>query len=307
MPDSDEFRTSRFSTHLLENSSNSFLRAIRSHIDRDHLDFYLSAGIALEYLLKSRLAAVSPTLIAEPKHFPSMLLLAELKRDQLPAVAIRTIGLTECLQRCQLVVPALAAFTTPLKRLNAYRNGAAHAALADNKELAADLSAFVEVLDLVVRDLSQPRDHFYREFLDFADARLDQSRDEAEISARAAIAAAKVELYKRYPRVVPGWKLEDALHGWDLEDRYDYQRYECPACPSGALLHGTADPEWKAEFNKDGEPSGSSLVVHFYPSRLECRVCGLELHGRQLSAIGVPEELVIKDADESDFLQTEEA
>ncbi|WP_141725313.1 hypothetical protein [Micromonospora pallida] len=275
-------------------------------MQRDYIDFYMRSGIALEHLLKSRLAAISPTLIADPRNFSSMLLLAQLSDDQLPVPMIKTIGVVDSLQRCQSLVASLGAFADRLKILIGYRNGAAHAAIVNEAEASKDLAAFVGAIDLLVRDLQQPRESFYGDFIQFVNVRLDQSRDEAEVEAKAAIAAAAAEFRRRYPGTAPGWALGEALHGWQLEQKCEIQRFNCPACPSDAMLYGDSDLEWEAETDEEGNVCGVSPIVHFLPSQLECRACGLRLRGRQLPAIGVPDSLILRDVDPSDFVELDD-
>ncbi|MFJ6950884.1 hypothetical protein [Micromonospora aurantiaca (nom. illeg.)] len=272
-------------------------------MQRDYVDFYLHSGVSLEYLLKSRLAAIAPTLIANPKSFSSMLLLAQLPDDQLPAPIIKTIGIVDSLQRCQTLVTSLHTYADRLKMLISYRNGAAHAALVNEAEASKDLAAFVGATDLLIRDLDQPREPFYGDFIHFVNVRLDQSRDEAEVEAKAAIASAAAEFRRRYPDATNGWALGEALHGWLLERKYEIERYDCPACNSPAMLHGDSDLEWDADVDDKGNISGVLPIVHFIPSQFECRVCGLLLRGRQLPAIGVPGDIILRDVDPSYFVE----
>jgi hypothetical protein len=55
----------------------------------------------------------------------------------------------------------------------------------------------------------------------------------------------------------------------------------------------------------DSEPfaAGAYPVVTVYPHRLECRVCGLQLTGEELTAAGIPDssQLDQNDVDPDDF------
>jgi hypothetical protein len=102
--------------------------------------------------------------------------------------------------------------------------------------------------------------------------------------------------------------VEEALYAMDWEDRYESQRYECPACGSAARLIGDVVPEWGTRSDEgDGDTSTTVLTVYFIPVDLECRLCGLHLrHG--LARVGVPNEipLPVEDVDPADFLEVDE-
>ncbi|MGW5081419.1 hypothetical protein [Micromonospora echinospora] len=115
----------RFLTHLADSSSDCFRRAVHAYVQEDFHDFYLHSGIALEHLLKSRLVAISPTLIADPRQFSTLLILAQLPKDRLPVPLVRMIGVAERFSAMPvaLLIAGLAAYTDRLKLLVNYRNG----------------------------------------------------------------------------------------------------------------------------------------------------------------------------------------
>src|SRR4051812_26727501 len=106
--------------HLFRTAGECFGRAMQSYAAEEHLHFYLEGGIALEHALKARLASEHATLIAEPKHFESILVLAQLAQDKLPPPVLRTISVTESLGRCRLLCPQIGSFASGVTRVIAY-------------------------------------------------------------------------------------------------------------------------------------------------------------------------------------------
>ncbi|WP_433329837.1 hypothetical protein [Spirillospora sp. CA-294931] len=276
-----------------------------SYSAEEHLHFYLNAGTSTEHLLKARLADVNPILIADPRHFESMLILARLPLDSLPPPTVKTITLTESITRCQALLPALAAAAQRIKRVISYRNGVAHAGLVDPSNVPDDLTAFMVVVDLILSDLGYARERFYSEYLDVADARLDESKARKEIEVKAAIATARIEFQRRFSHTLPGYNLEEALHAMEWEYRYEARPHECPACRCRAILSGASYPEWMNETDENGEITSTKLTVHFLPDGLECRVCGLSLRGG-LHFADIPAEIILDDVDPDDFIEVDE-
>ncbi len=99
---------SRITRHLLASSANFFTQAMNGYGAQMALPFYLNAGIALEHLLKAQLAHVHPTLLAEPKDFKSMLILAKLPASDLPPPTIRSLSYQDALKRILEQFPSIA-------------------------------------------------------------------------------------------------------------------------------------------------------------------------------------------------------
>ena len=296
---------SKVATHLLDTARNFFIQAMSSFTAEEYLHFYLNAGTSIEHSLKARLADVHPTLIADPRHFDSMLILARLPLNELPPPIIRTVTITESIARCKNVVPTL---TVPAQRINriiSYRNGVAHAGLIDRNNLPDDLSSFIQLIDLIIVDLNFPRDRFYSEYLEVVDARLDESKEREEIAVRAAIVAASRNYQRRYRGVSVGFNLEEALNSTDWDYPYEARPYECPACHFRAVLFGETYPEWETEFNDQGEIASTKLTAYFLVRSLECRICGLSLKSGLYFA-GIPHEIILDDVDPDDFRELDE-
>jgi hypothetical protein len=87
-----------------------------------------------------------------------------------------------------------------------------------------------------------------------------------------------------------------------ISGSYEDQLSECPACGNQAVLSGSIDVDWDADFDRDGTPIGAFPIVTFTPSSFDCAVCGLMLAGSaELNATGLGGSIPLQDVDPSDF------
>lgn len=297
----------RLARHLTDTAEDFFLLAMEAYAASNPLAFYLNAGITIEHLAKARLASIHPTLIADPKHFSSILLLAQVPLDELPPPVFKTITVTEALSRCQSITPSLGALQTGLIRVIGHRNGGAHAGLVERGRVAEDLTAVTQAIDVFLHELQVQRGSFYGDFFAAVEKNLSKANEVREVEAATMIAAAAREFARRFPHMPPGYNIEEALTENDLDFAFENQPYECPACGSRAVIHGTSDPQWSPIIDKEGALVGTDLTVYFYPERLECRLCGLSLWGQHLWAAGVPSEIELEDPNPDDFQDFDES
>lgn len=295
----------RLARHLADTAEDFFALAMEAYAASNPLAFYLNSGISIEHLAKARLALIHPTLIADPKHFASILLLAQAPPDELPPPVFKTITVTEALSRCQSITPALGTLQPGLVRVIGHRNGGAHAGLVERGRVGEDLTAVTQAIDVFLHELQLDRGSFYGVFLATVEKNLSDANEVREVEAAAMIAAAEREFARRFPHSLPGYNVEEALTENDLCYPSENQRYECPACRSRAVIHGTSDPRWSPVVDNDGSLVGTDLTVYFYPERLECRLCGLSLWGQHLWAAGVPSEVELDDPNPDDFREFE--
>jgi hypothetical protein len=282
----------------------SYVRANDSYSHADLEIFYLHGATALELVCKACLTSVHPGLIADPKHFESLLLLCDTPLDKLPPPAIKTITVTDALKRCQRVVPELTGLIESLEPLIRYRNDVAHLGLADfsflrgSRRSPLDLLALARFFDVLLPKLNEPRERFYGAFAGAIEAQLREAASEVEVSTKAAIAAARLEFARRYD-TSPGYHLREALY--DSFDDYETQWYECPACPMDAKVTGYVVPEWETEQTEKDESKRTKLRVEFYPYEFYCKACGLELRGDQLEAAGIKGKWELDNVNPDDF------
>jgi hypothetical protein len=277
---------SALSRHLVQRSSAFFRSAMQSYSraseswSHDDLDlFYLHAGTALELMCKASLASIHPALLADPKHSGSLFLLCETPLEELPPPSVKTITVTEALDRCKYIAPQLKGLIESLQPLIRYRNDVAHLGLADLSFLdkpgpmSADLLALVRTLKVLLDKLEEPPEDYYGPFAEAIATRLREAASEAEVRATTAIAAARIEFSRRYESGLPAYySLKEALYDTFFEDDYELQWYDCPACENAAKVRGYVDPEWETEQDDTGTTKRSKLEVRFYPYEFYCSI-----------------------------------
>ncbi len=298
----------RLTKNLIRTASEFTGVALESYADSRISSFYLNAGIGLEHLLKARLCSISPVLIADPKSFNSILLLAQMPDDEIPPPIFQTISVSEALTRYQTINPSMKPILIDLKQLVSYRNGAAHIGITARGDATSDLINIALLQSCILKELDVARESFYEHFNDLIEDLVDKSSDRVRIATSAAIAAAQAEYRRRYGDSIPSPNLEEALNGTDLEYRYESQPIECPACQCTALLFGTSEAEWSRASGSEDVPrnSNTAVSVFFYADHLECRLCGLSLRGASLPASGIPYEMELSDFDIADFDESDD-
>jgi hypothetical protein len=275
--------------------------------------YMLHAATALELLAKAYLASLSGSLIAAPKHLDSLLHCSGLSgRARTPPWRVRTITMTEALDRVGYVEPTFDGHRPALQLLADVRNGVAHAGLVEPGAEEAVLAPFLRACDFLIENVpNADRATFWGDFLGPVDARLSESAKETEVIVADAIAAARSSFERQYGPMANSARVA-ALAA--VENSYDVTKYEqsltdCPACGRQALTSGNYDVDWEADWDQEGsrgEPFivGAYPVVSYFPGYLHCRVCDLELDGEeQLEAAGIERLWKIEDADPTDFYE----
>lgn len=270
--------------------------------------FLLHAGTALEHLSKSLLASLHGSLIASPRDFNSLLHLSGLsKYAGTKPSQIRTITLTESLQRVGQIVPELGNLQASLQPLVDGRSGVAHAALVDPDAAQRVAAPFLRACDLLLLALERERATFWGDLLEIVDAREAASAEIATVKALERLAAARAAFAVRYTSLDDDGRdaLVLAIAGSYAPKKYEQTLLACPACSTPALVEGTIDVDWQPDWDyADGESyiAGAYPEVTIFPQRLECRACGLRLEGEaELTAAKVPHSWKLDDVDPSDF------
>jgi hypothetical protein len=277
--------------------------------------YMLHAATALELLAKAYLASLSGCLIAS-NQLDSLLHCSGLSsRARTPPSRMRTITMTEALQRIGFVEPAFDSHRPALLLLAEVRNGVAHAGISDPDVNETVLTPFLRACDFLIENTPEAeRGGFWGEFLPTVDARLSKSMKETEVLVADAIAAARSSFERQYGSMAESAKAA-ALAA--IEGSYDVTKYEqaltdCPACGRQALTSGDYNVDWEADWDQEGSRgeqfiAGTYPVVTYFPGYLHCRVCDLELDGEeQLDAAEVERSWNIEDADAADFYEEED-
>ena len=281
---------------------------LQAAADKNAAIFFLHAGIALEHLSKALLSSLHGSLIARSADFDSLLHLSGLSRHASTKPSqMRTITLQESVKRAAQIVPELGNLSASLSPLIDARSGVAHAALAQPEEVEALIVPFLRAGDLLLSGMGADRREYWGDLIDVVDARVNASTEKARISALEKMAVARSEFKQRVGDLADEAR-EALLHA--IEAAYAPEKYEqtlvpCPACSTPALIEGTIDVDWEADWEfKDGEvyAVGAYPEVTIFPQTLDCRACGLRLRGEpELVAAGLQHSWKLRDIDPADF------
>jgi hypothetical protein len=259
-------------------------RALDAYLGEEFADFALLAGVALEHLAKSRLAADNPAFLANRDDFSSMLALSRMADSpaQLALHRVRTIGASEAITRVRRVLAGQMDPSLDVRDLLDQRNGEAHVALADPEKVRASLEIFVRVAGELVRDVEE-HDEFWEVHYDFVDSVLADAITEDERRARQRIAAAETSSWERYGQLTPAERAAafDALRV-AIELGEDQVGTDCPVCGGPAVATGTLDLDVgiPADARSDEAAlAAAKPVVTFIPAEIQCRACRLMLVG----------------------------
>lgn len=244
-------------------------------------EFTLWMLLGTEFLLRSPLAKVHPTLLAAPEG-PSVLHAAGF-RD--PDWNVKSVPTHTVVDRLRVIVPQFTKERAEdaLFLLNA-RNAELHTAESTFVNMRAEswLPRWIRVADAICDFLDEPLDSFVekqliahaRSLLDTADKKLA-----AEVTARIAACRAFVEKLSK-PEV------EERRRRFTLRSG-ETATLACPACASDVQVD-LSSSRFTGERLEDDEVVYERVSV---ASRLECDVCGLLLDNTQeVLAAGLPLE-----------------
>lgn len=251
--------------------------------EHDRLDAAACAGGAVELLSKAVLVQRDPRLIArgEAVHHHLLDAILGLSRDR-PTGSTVDAGLA--LGLAVRVDASLGEWATAARKVLEARNNAIHAALAPSaaalQELLAEMAGFVTAAAATLG-------HTSADFWGESSAAVDVAVAQHSVSTKAR-ALEDVDMAKSaYERLVG--RLDEAarttiiglLQGRaSTRDDLDAE-VDCPACGNVAQV------AWSAE--ADGEWDDGEVVYYgyFLLSGLQCPVCGLELDGEAVEALGL--------------------
>jgi hypothetical protein len=270
-----------FSPDAFYESARDFaLSALEAHHAGNHRRVPLDAGTALEHLAKACLARRSPALLAELKGESSMNSLIGLLRIEgatVPAAKIRTVGLSEALNRAGLFVRSKAV-KEDLQILINMRNGIVHAA-EDTEVEERILTAFAQQADALLTDLGRDREDFWRGQLPVVDELLKDASDKLAHRVQVRLAAAAAMLKHRY--ATDGEAVINMLRAVSESAPLTaaQRRRKCPVCDSFGTATGEHTVDWDvADWDKEtGDVTDVAATVWFSADAFHCQVCGLRL------------------------------
>lgn len=299
---------------LLFTSGQRFLDAALTAYGNDEHDvFALHAGVAIEHLMKARLAAINPMLILDTDRKPKpevLIWLADAsKHDQRPPDPLRTVGGERAAELLSAAHVGLGAYQDALAKLRQQRNGIGHFGSADLATIVDDLPMILRAAELLATGLTDdPRDVFGRQ-REFASSQLDEWAEEVGRVLAGRYAVARQRLAEREPPLTGALfaATERAIteaHNANPHRTLSDQLAPCPVCHLPARLDGRL---WATYEGIYSERTGDQIDIvpmgEYDAERLSCSTCGLVLDGDLLDASGalenweVPHEDVEREAD----------
>jgi hypothetical protein len=269
----------------------------------------LHAATALEQLAKAYLASIHGALVAAADFDSLLHACGESRHAKKPQALMRTITVRDAIDRAGQLIGPLANLKGSLGGLIDVRNGVVHAAYLDVDDVGVMLRPFLRACDHLLTAMDVDRDDFFGEFVGVADAQIKESTEDAERRVAEALASARLAFKERWLSLDEPARTSALA---SVEATYSPIKYEedivtCPACREPALVGGTYEVDWEADWDVEGSRgpayiAGVYPVVKFSPGYLGCRVCGLELDGEEeLAAAGIAESWMLDDVDPRDF------
>jgi hypothetical protein len=263
-----------------ESARDYALSALEAHHTGNHRRVPVDAGTAVEHLAKACLARRSPALLADLKGgspISSLIGLLRIEGASLTA-KIRTVGLSEALDRAGRFVRSSKADTDDLQLLTDMRNGTVHAAETAEVEERI-LAAFAQQADAFLTDLGRDRDDFWRDQLSVVDELLKDASDKLTHRVDVKLAAAAAMLKRR--TTTEGEAVISLLRTIsESAPPTDTQRpHKCPVCDSFGTATGEHTVDWDvADWDKEtGNVTSVAPTVWFSAQAFHCPVCGLHL------------------------------
>lgn len=268
----------------------------------------LAAGGAVEAALKSTLAQVLPSLLADRGDPHTQIFLAG--RVGLPGktyLDCRTISPADALKTLCLVRHTLQVIQADVHKVLNVRNAAAHLGIVRPQDLHDCVRSMVVCMDTLMPDLGQgPAEFWGAKLTSYASALRQESQDGVRFAVEEAMTVARTRLEKLMALGPETFEaLADALdaNGLDVTEEDDEYRapHECPVCSRDGWITGPIERgELQYETAEDLSMEHSWVDRTVIPIDFQCDVCGLRLADRQLDRAGLPTEIQLQ-PDEDPF------
>lgn len=272
-------------------------RAVESFVGHELTDFYLSAGIALEQAMKTRLARENIAFIGPDRAFKSTAALWKAQHDvgQLP-IGTRTVGGAEAFDRVKYLEPSFARHKTVVEDVLRFRNGEAHIGAPGSTDHRVAFVAFLTALSELLRVSMEA---FWGEHAEFVQVLIDETAAELDKRVREKVARGRLVFKERYSKL--GAEQREALlrlveqeTRQQLSDRV--LERNCPVCSSPCLLSGDNNVEFELDWDhREDVATGGRVYVDFHAHSLKCRACDLELDGEDELKVARVETVLVND------------
>ncbi|WP_307128646.1 hypothetical protein [Streptomyces sp. B1I3] len=251
------------------------------------------AGVAAEHLLKTYLATLHPALIAEARHFDSLLhATGHGAHASVPASQAKTIGLVDAMPGCTRSFARRYRSTSRRSSRSRTRNGVAHSGVHDVAEVQTVFTTCLRLIDPLLTELNIAPDVYWGSYLSLHNRLIEERVRAARIQLESKLAKARGVFQQRYGHLAPKER-EVVLatvtqHANIYMDHSEYR--PCPACGSNDWLRGDT------HIDETNEP-----VVVFTPCIFACSACDLEVKNDESWEVGDLSNEVVLDDPPEDF------
>jgi len=252
----------------------------------DDSQFGLWAALSMELLARSALAAVSPTLLAEPEPNHRNLLHA-LGRGTLKSPP-RSVGATQVFQLCRSLFEGISEtdITAALALVNR-RNEELHSGAAAFDEYATEqwLVGFHRICKALCEAQSRSLSDFYGEPEAIKAAEMILNATEETKSRVKSLIASHKRVFDEKTATEKQEALENGKKQAKESQWRGHHLANCPACKGQASVHGENYGKESVTVNEDGEVVIKQSMI---PRSFRCHCCGLTLKNvGELDAAGL--------------------
>ncbi len=309
--ESVELSTPDLAGHLLHVAQVAANAALRNYaVETSHEAFWgaLSAGLAVEALLKYSIALEAPMLLADTKsRSASALILARSHRLAFDIATLKTVNgmdsfaLFKAIHGEQKGMPS----GRDVEQVFEIRNAVAHMGVVSLRELRVAVQNMVRIVESVMAIEAPKHDGLWDSSnLEIVDMLLNEKASDSQraLTEKKAIAA------RRYEQLLGNLSqasADDFVRSIEsrVAQRVDDEQvssHSCPVCGSRALLFRyvtQSDTDFTGASYPDNTPSGYRYA---YPESFECWVCGLEMDEAEIGDDPRFEEVLEVELDPSD-------
>ncbi len=303
-----------FSADALYNKSRVFVqRGIQARNSGDDAGFQFWASLSLELLGKAALAAIHPSLVADPSHLDS--LLAAVGHSHGGAAVRSIMAKTLLLDRLPRVVKGFDKRATEFcMLLTARRNEELHSGAVPY--IGVHIESWVPSYWLVSSTILLAYGKTLEDWLGTAEAKLARdviatAMTALEQAVLGRIADRRAWFDTTYPAKSQrrGVIRDEVKRNWGIMEPFGRmvgdatQQQQCPACESvGALTGDEYDSEVYDTAPDYDTPPGRYINRQYESLAFRCRACGLPLDGRQeIEIADLPTEFEIQSEWEPDY------
>lgn len=286
-------------------SSSTFARTGAAAYAAESWDVcYLHLATAVEHLVKAALARTNPLFVADQRGaFDSMLHLAGLsQRATTPISAMRTISVTEAMDRARRVIDPYQEPGTEVRLLLEARNGIVHAGANARVQADVVLAEAGRYIAALLPHVDSTEATYWGDFAELVRTHTERRLTEIEGAYQRRTQTARdrfADLTAAMDEVQLG-AFVTALEPSAASVDYSAFPVQCPACESTGEVFGGPSPNWEPDWDvADGMAYAANAYVDSITldnAAFQCRVCGLTLSGPMLELGGLGTTFSHKDS-----------